>query len=60
MPLGLSNALSLPIVIFTLYRDNPVLCITPRKMTVHMPIFLTYNYFNDGHYKYAFILAHLQ
>ena len=53
MPLGMANALKLPIVIFTSKRESPVLCITPQETMSTIPIFVTLNYFDSGHYDYA-------
>ena len=51
MPLGLSNAMGLPIVIFNSNSEIPLLHIIPRAIKDSSPLFLTYN---DGHYDYAF------
>lgn len=53
MPLGMSNALKLLVVLFTSSRENSVMYITPRNMLSSTPIFLKLNFFGDGHYNYA-------
>ena len=47
MVLGLSNALSIPFIVFSSMPYNPVIHVTPRNTTVPVPIYVAYNY---GHY----------
>ena len=54
MPLGLSNAVGLPIVIFNSNSGKSSAShYTARVIKSSTPVFLTYNGFGDGHYDYA-------
>lgn len=51
MPLAASNALRIPIVVFTSMLNFPVLPVSPREIVLsENPIFLTYDMNYAGHY----------
>lgn len=50
MVLALSNALSIPITIFSSIRGHPLLNFLPRHVSVQFPLFLAYTQYGPGHY----------
>ncbi len=50
MVTALSNALKMPIVVFSSTACYPFLCITPKIQKVSVPVMITFTQFGSGHY----------
>ena len=48
--LALSNALCLPIFVFSSIDHYPVINVTPRNIVIPVPVFIAYNQYGSGHY----------
>ncbi len=51
MVLALSNALEIPIVVFSSALHHPLLFITPKVLKVACPIFIRFSQYGPGHYS---------
>lgn len=48
--LNLSNVLGIPIIVLSSAINHPLINITPRHMTVPIPLYIAYNQYGVGHY----------
>ncbi len=51
MVLAISNAIGIPVIIFSSAHHYPIICITPRVCRISTPLYIAYNQFDAGlHY----------
>ncbi len=50
MVVAISNALGLPIIVFSSASHYPVISVTPRVCTVSIPLYIALNHAGPGHY----------
>ena len=61
VPMAMSNILQIPLVIFTLMENYPITqVILKTRVLSEVPIYLTYNHGDSGHYKLAVEVTHTQ
>ena len=50
VPLAISNAFGISIILFTSNQSHSVINVTPRQLKISVPIYLAYLQHGDGHY----------
>ena len=50
MVTALSNALQMPIIVYSSIACHPVLCVTPQTQKIPVPVMIAFTQFGPGHY----------